>query len=683
MSAKVKYCVSVFLLLTLAVMGFLWNETFDLMFFPTIIMQALIPLVICLLIVAVFLILLIIKMRFRETYLLASLENIGEIVSIFNPKKNRFVYVNNALKDLLGYIPKEALNRNILPQILFNNQDWLFDNYCNPKTSSRIIQAKRKDGSLIYLEHIAIPIYKNGHIHKIAINSRDVSEHIQNEQALTASKKIYQELVEAREQAQAANMAKNQFLANMSHEIRTPMIGIMGAVDLLAESKLTNEQYENIEIIRECGEQLLSIINGILNMSKIELGLMELHPKVCNLIDLFDRLINIVNPMLKEKGLNIKLDISSNIPALVKIDENKLHQVLINILYNAVKFTNQGYISFTANIEYVGKNPWLSLAISDTGIGIPDYAVENIFTPFSQVDNSTSRQYGGTGMGLFISKKFVDLMQGSINVHSQEGLGSTFFIKLPLEVISHLEEKQNINPNFNDDYEDKLLTDFTPIKVLLVEDNDLNQKIVSQMLINYGFDITLADNGLECLRLLQKMHFDVILMDMQMPIMDGYEATRMIRQYEELQYIPIIAMTAHAMTGDREKCLASGCTSYIAKPFKAEELAREIRKNFQGVSINNPKPDLNSFINELLPDFMAQLEEMVESLKLAFANHDLEAIKSISHDIKGTAGMYGFRQISESAAAIEAAAREESFPRIKNSLDRLYKLHEQASVQVS
>ena len=274
-------------------------------------------------------------------------------------------------------------------------------------------------------------------------------------------------------------------------------------------------------------------------------------------------------------------------------------------------------------------------------------------------------------------------MQGSINVHSQEGLGSTFFIKLPLEVISHLEEKQNINPNFNDDYEDKLLTDFTPIKVLLVEDNDLNQKIVSQMLINYGFDITLADNGLECLRLLQKMHFDVILMDMQMPIMDGYEATRMIRQYEELQYIPIIAMTAHAMTGDREKCLASGCTSYIAKPFKAEELAREIRKNFQGVSINNPKPDLNSFINELLPDFMAQLEEMVESLKLAFANHDLEAIKSISHDIKGTAGMYGFRQISESAAAIEAAAREESFPRIKNSLDRLYKLHEQASVQVS
>ena len=682
MSAKVKYYVFIFVLLTLAIIGLIWKENSYQVFSPAWVIQATVPLLLCLLSIIIYLTFVLIKLRSSEKFLSANLKNIREIVSIFDPGENRFVFVNQTLENILGYTPKEALKSNLLTQLLFNNENRPFDDFRNLRTLSGVIRTRREDGSPVYLEHVAIPIYRKGHISQIVISSWDVSERIQMERALTASNKMHQELMEAREQAQVANMAKNQFLANMSHEIRTPMIGIMGAVDLLAESKLADQEYENIEIIRECGEQLLNIINGILDMSKLELGMMELYPKACNLPDLFTRLVNIVEPMLKEKGLSIKLDISPDIPAMVKIDEAKLRQVLINIFYNAVKFTNRGYITFTANIEEVAAVPWLSLAISDTGIGIPDYEIENIFTPFTQVDNSTSRQYGGTGLGLFISKKLVDLMQGDIDVKSQEGLGSIFYIKIPLEVISDLEVNQNTNPSFNNNYEDKLLTDFAPIRVLLVEDNGLNQKIVSQMLVNYGFEITLANNGLECLRLLQEMHFDIILMDMQMPVMDGYEATRMIRQYEKLQNIPIIAMTAHAMTGDREKCLASGCTSYIAKPFKAEELAQEIRNHFRGVG-HNPNPDLNSFINELLPDFMAQLEEMVDSLGVAFANRDLEAIKSISHDIKGTAGMYGFRQISDSAAAIEAAAREESFSLIKSRLEQLYQLHKEANVQVS
>lgn len=681
MSAKVKPCVLVFLLLTLAIMVLIWNQNPHQIISLTWV-QALVSL--CLLISVIYLTWLITKLRSRNNYLFASLEKVQEIIALFDPKANRFVFINHALENILGYTAKEALSNNILLQILFNNQDRPFDDFRNLRTTlSGMTQARRKDGSPVYLEYVAIPVYRKGHISKIAISSWDISERVQMEQSLTASEEIHQELIEAREQAQAANMAKNQFLTNMSHEIRTPMIGILGALDLLAESKLAKEQYENIEIIRECGEQLLGIINGILDMSKIELGLTELYPKACNLPELFSHLVNIVEPILKEKGLSIRLDISPDIPAVVRLDEAKLRQVLINVFWNAIKFTSQGYITFTATIEEMDGISQLSLAISDTGIGIPDYEMENIFTPFTQVDNSTSRQYGGMGLGLFISKKYMDIMQGSIYVESQQGSGSTFFIKVPLEVISYAELNENINPGYNDNYEDKLLTDFAPIRVLLVEDNDLNQKIVSQMLVNYGFEITVANDGLECLRLLQENHFDVILMDMQMPVMDGYEATRMIRQYEELQHIPVIAMTAHAMAGDREKCLVSGCTSYIAKPFKAEELAREIRKHFQGVSTNNPDPDLKSFINELLPEFMAQLEEMVDNLGLAFAQRDIEAIKSISHDIKGTAGMYGFRQISDGAAAIEAAAREGSFSRIKTCLDQLNHYYKQASVQVS
>ena len=681
MSAKVKPCVLVFLLLTLAIMVLIWNQNPHQIISLTWV-QALVSL--CLLISVIYLTWLITKLRSRNNYLFASLEKVQEIIALFDPKANRFVFINHALENILGYTAKEALSNNILLQILFNNQDRPFDDFRNLRTTlSGMTQARRKDGSPVYLEYVAIPVYRKGHISKIAISSWDISERVQMEQSLTASEEIYQALIEAREQAQAANMAKNQFLANMSHEIRTPMIGILGALDLLAESKLAKEQYENIEIIRECGEQLLGIINGILDMSKIELGLTELYPKACNLPELFSHLVNIVEPILKEKGLSIRLDISPDIPAVVRLDEAKLRQVLINVFWNAIKFTSQGYITFTATIEEMDGISQLSLAISDTGIGIPDYEMENIFTPFTQVDNSTSRQYGGMGLGLFISKKYMDIMQGSIYVESQQGSGSTFFIKVPLEVISYAELNENINPGYNDNYEDKLLTDFAPIRVLLVEDNDLNQKIVSQMLVNYGFEITVANDGLECLRLLQENHFDVILMDMQMPVMDGYETTRMIRQYEELQHIPVIAMTAHAMAGDREKCLVSGCTSYIAKPFKAEELAREIRKHFQGVSTNNPDPDLKSFINELLPEFMAQLEEMVDNLGLAFAQRDIEAIKSISHDIKGTAGMYGFRQISDGAAAIEAAAREGSFSRIKTCLDQLNHYYKQASVQVS
>jgi len=589
------------------------------------------------------------------------LSHISESLMVLDTK-GKVLFCNRKGQELLSSVSAEIGSIDI-PQDILSIKDLSSLEAANSWQGEVVLQI---NGTSRHFIHCVDAWIENGNHMGFIVVSTDITE-----------------LVANREQVQAA-MARSQFLANISHEIRTPMIGILGAVNLLEESKLNDIQRENVRIIQECGEQLLNIINDILDTSKIELGLVKLYPKPCNLLNLFNHLISNIEPLLKEKGLEIKLDISPDIPGFVLIDETKLRQILINLLDNAIKFTKRGFISFATAIIQESEIDWLCITICDTGIGIPDYEVAKIFNPFTQVDDSSSRQYGGTGLGLYLCKKLVDLMQGKITINSQIGLGTTVYCQLPVKTVSKPEVSNAPNYDYDDPYVDRLLLGFNPVKVLLVEDNELNQKIVLQMLINYGFEVTTAANGLDCLRLLQENRYDVILMDMQMPVMDGYEATRMIRQYEELKNIPIIAMTAHAMAGDREKCLANGCTSYIAKPFKAEELAQVIRQHISSSESTkaNQKQELNGFINELLPEFMEQLDEMIGNLQSALKEHNLSTIKSISHDIKGTAGMYGFNQISAIAAQVEEAAREHSFANIEYLLGELHEVYKQVNVKV-
>ncbi len=513
------------------------------------------------------------------------------------------------------------------------------------------------------------PLSENDIISVVVIISSDISE-----------------LVEAREQAITANTAKNQFLANMSHELRTPMIGILGSVDLLEQSKLNHEQVENVEIIRDCGEQLLDIINGILNLSKIELGLVNLNLEPCNLLNVFSRVTKIINPLLSKKGLSLKLDIPANMPVHVMADQTKLYQIISNILYNAVKFTNKGEVKFKASIQSeLNQQSWLHISITDTGIGISHEQMEEIFEPFTQVDNSTSRNFEGTGLGLYICKKLLDLMNGHIWVNSNQGSGTVFHFKIPVEIISDSKTVHTQDSDISEQYQDDLLLAFNPRKILIVEDNKLNQKIVSQMLSAYGFEVSSVSNGLECLNILQEKSFDVILMDIQMPVMDGYETSRFIKEDSSLNHIPVIAMTAHAMLGDQEKCLAAGCASYIAKPFKAEELVEEIKKHLNKKCVTRKKAEQHStaFIAELIPEFMDLLSEMIANLDAAVEKGDFKTIQNISHDIKGTAGMYGFMKISEKAALIEQAARINSREKIIALTGQLHYLFKQVNIQVS
>ncbi|MEN6349986.1 MAG: response regulator [Syntrophomonas sp.] len=602
-----------------------------------------------------------------EAFLLA---NIDECIVVSN-MKGEILCLSQKARDVFGIIPDEDRADNLFLKIFSYEKKKL------KEIQQELLSGNSWEGECKFtvhdqektFMHRLHPLEKEGEVKTIVLISTDISE-----------------LVATREEAQAAIMAKNQFLANMSHELRTPMIGILGAADLLEQSRLNSEQSANVNIIRECGEQLLGVINEILDVAKIEIGLVTLHPEHCNLAEVFARATRTIEPLLKEKGLALRTNIDKQLPSHVIIDQVKLGQVLLNILYNAIKFTSSGCITIKAKVESGQSIPsCLLVSVKDTGIGIPSGQVGRIFDAFTQVDNSNTREFTGTGLGLFICKKVLELMQGEIWLESIEGDGTTFYFKVPVEIIpagelqpadKHAEPAAANNNN--------MLLEFNPIRVLLVEDNPLNRKIVGQMLMNYGFEVMMAPNGLECLKLLNDNQVDIILMDMQMPVMDGYETTRFIREDKNLSHLPVIAMTAHAMSGDRQKCLACGCSSYIAKPFKSEELVQMIRNNLPS---NSPRSNASDpaklLICELIPEFIQGLAEMIEELDVAVKTNDFEMIQSISHDIKGSAGMYDFVEISQTAAAIEQSVHQHAYHKIAPLSTHLYSLLQQANRQVS
>ncbi len=469
------------------------------------------------------------------------------------------------------------------------------------------------------------------------------------------------------ENIKPTNEALSQFLANLTHELRTPMIGILGSVDLLEHSPLSQIQMASVDAIRECGERLLITIDDILEASKIDIGMLELNPSSTNLPQLVKKTVDALEANLSNKDLLLELDLDSQLPSMVMVDQVKLRQVIINLLANAVKFTPRGGIRVTVKLESpIPDETWLLVTIADTGIGIPQHQLDSIFNHFTQVDSSSSRPFGGNGLGLYICKKLVNLMGGEIWVKSKAGLGSTFGFQIPLEMSVYEQDEQTSAQAAAMLEDDVFNSGFIPVSVLLVEDNELNQKLLVQMLLNYGFEVITASNGLEGLSILQRKNIDIVLMDMQMPVMDGYETTRLIRKNPSWERLPIIAITANSMSSDRQKCLDCGCSSYLAKPFKSETLIREIKTYLKNQFIKGKHTDLFSqqLIADLMPEFMDMLSETLDELKEAIDKKDLQCIKHISHGLKGTAGMYGFMQISELAAFIEKAVADKNYPRM-------------------
>lgn len=478
----------------------------------------------------------------------------------------------------------------------------------------------------------------------------------------------------AEEKALQLAQVKSDFLANMSHEIRTPMNGIIGMSSLLKKTKLGPQQGEYAETIYQAATGLLTVINDILDFSKIEAGKVALENSEFDLSKELQHINNLLAFSAKQKGISFLINLDKNLNTSVIGDSGRLRQVLFNLVSNAIKFTNQGSVTLNAKISNTGTADVTKVlfSISDTGIGIPEEALSRMFKAFSQADNSTSRVYGGTGLGLSVAQRLVTLMGSKIDLQSKVQVGSTFSFELTFKNGSPLrrQEPKAIEKVY----------DFSEFHLLCVEDNQMNQKVLSGLLDQTNCKYSLAANGNEALDLLRQFKFDLILMDCQMPEMDGYEATRIIRTSLTLnaQNIPILALTAGVTRAERQKCISSGMNDLITKPIEPNELLNKLetylqRKSIDPLAIERMRKaygPTSNLVEELIGMFCKSAPEKIDKIVTAARSKDWTTLEKEAHSLKSNARTLGANRMGELCEIIEGHANLEE-AKIKSICDEL------------
>jgi len=486
---------------------------------------------------------------------------------------------------------------------------------------------------------------------------------------------LIHELDIAEKKASVAAQTKENFLANMSHEIRTPLSGILGFTNLLQKRPLDQTSAEFVSSIQRSGENLMTIINDILDLSKIEAGMMRITPGTFSINGLINSVETFFIERAKEKGLTISSKVEPSIPDTLTGDATRLTQILVNLIGNAIKFTHQGSIAIEIyNKKQTENEVVIGFKISDTGIGIDKEKLNEVFERFNQGEDSTTRNYGGTGLGLSIVKSLIILQHGNIEVSSEQGRGTTFHFYIPYGIAK---EQLNTLPAVNTEYfKDK---SNSPLRILVVDDNAINQSLMKHLLLQWNIDFEIVSNGLEAVEFLRKNDCDLVLMDLQMPQMDGYVTTLQIREVLQLN-IPIIAMTAHALAGEREKCLSRGMNEYISKPIKEEELFKLIsgfgmKDAVMETKLDEKRPVFDyieltymqsisggdkDFEKTITQQFIENVPHHIQQLGTAYQNNDFTTVKLRAHDLKSSIAIMGILPLLEEKLSVLEMSTEQN-----------------------
>lgn len=592
----------------------------------------------------------------------AVVEDGSDIIFIVDYNGN-ILYHNPSVEETLGHAPFSLIGKIFFdfvePETLKTFRTEFEKSTTKPYDESIEFRFLCKDGSYKYLEFNSINLKHKEGFEGLILDCRDI----------TQRKKDAEELLRAQK-------AKEQFLANMSHEIRTPINGIAGMVNLLTEATSEEDRVSYLNAIKNSTENLKVIINDILDLSVIESGKLKLEKIGFNIKYQLSAVIDTFQFQCKEKGIELKYSIDPKADTVLLGDPVRLNQILINLISNAVKFTHIGEIYVKVELDHKeDKTHYIKFSVSDTGVGVPKEKVNHIFESFTQADESVTRRYGGTGLGLSIVKQLVELQNGTIEVRSLESKGTKFVFVIPYEsgqikdLVQPQSSKTKTTPRHS----------FKGLKVLLVEDNDINRLYALNILKKWECEVDGAENGYIALERLRTNDYDIILMDIQMPVMDGYEATKNIRRglKPPKSYIPIIALTANAIKGDNEKCLEVGMNDYLSKPFQPEDLYKVLSKfaTEKPVQSNGRRPaeeekvtDLSYltsvcdgdkvFMRDMIETFISNTPSAINEIKKLINKSDWSKVGDVAHKLKPSITFMGIESLKPVVKKIEDYGRE-------------------------